>query len=105
MDSKTALDNIKAAELKAKELIEQAKKEAQDILGGVSLKQAQIIKQAQGQALLDAEKLREKIYQEAQEEIGLIQEHGQEEIKALREKAQRNIDRAVEFIKNKMDTK
>lgn len=102
MDAKLALDNIKEAEAKANTLIEQARKEAQDILQAAGLKKAQIIKEAEGQALSDAQQLKDKLGDEAAQEIALIVRAGEEEVRLLREKAQRNLERAVEFIKEKI---
>jgi len=103
MDSKTALEKIKEAEIKAQDSLEQAKRKSRQILQEASTEKARILKQAQDQANHDAQNLQIKIEKETVEEIAAIDNQTSEAIKILRKGAQVNLNKAADFIKTKID--
>jgi len=102
MDSKIALDKIKEAEAQAQRIIEEAKKQALDILRNVNLAKESIIKTAQEKARLVVHDLKIKIEQETQKEISTIQNQNQEDIRQVEEKAKANLDKALQFLKDRI---
>jgi len=103
MDSKIALDKIKETEVQAQRIIEEAKKQAGDILQEAQLAQESIIKTMQEKARLAAKELKLQIEQETQKEISGIQAKNQDDTRLIKEKASVNLDKALEFIKDKID--
>jgi len=103
MDVKLALDNVKEAELKAQEIVAQAKKEARNILHEASLNREAILRRAQEQAGIDSQKLKAKIESETQQELEVIRIQAEKETNALKENAAANIDRAADFIIDKVE--
>jgi V/A-type H+-transporting ATPase subunit G/H len=103
MDSKIALDKIKETEVQAQRIIEEAKKQARDILQEAQLAQESIIKTMQEKARLAAKELKLQIEQETQKEISGIQAKNQDDTRLIKEKASVNPDKALEFIKDKID--
>ena len=95
-------DKIKEAEDQAQRIIEEAKKQALDILRDVNLAKESIIKTAQEKARLAAHDLKIKIEQETQKEISAIQNQNQEDIRQVKEKAKANLDKALQFLKDRI---
>jgi len=102
MDSKVALDKIKETELKAEDIIEQAKRESQGILHNARLEKERILAQAKADAERDAEGVRVKIRQLAATDAANIEGQSKEAVRALKEKAQPNIDKALDFLREKL---
>jgi vacuolar-type H+-ATPase subunit H len=102
MDSKMALDKIKEAEAEAQRIIEGTKKQALDILADANLAKESIIKASQERARLAAKELKLQIEQETQKEILAIQNQNQSDISAVKEKAKVNLDKASQFLKDKI---
>ena len=103
MDSKIALDKVKEAEQKAQQIIEEAQAKARDILRDAELAKESMVKAAQEKARLAAQKLRIEIEEEAKKEAALIQNKNEEDVRALKEKARANFDKALKFIKAKIE--
>lgn len=103
MDSKVALDKIKETEVKAQRIIEEARKQAIDILNQANLAKESIIKTVQEKAKLAARELKLQIEQETREELSSIQAKSQDEINAIKHKTSANLDKALEFIKEKIE--
>ncbi len=103
MDSKEALERIKDAELKAQETIEAAKKEAHRILSEAGHEKERIIKLAQEKAGADIQKLKDNIKGLAEQESSLIRKQSQEEIEASKAKAASRVDRAAQFLKERLN--
>lgn len=103
MDSKEALGKIKETELATGELIEKAKQEARKLLHEAGLERERIIKHDQVQAMLDAQKLKEKMQAEAFKEIAVIESQAKNEIDGVKKKAQANIDKAADFMRRKIE--
>jgi ATP synthase H subunit len=103
MDSKLALDKIKEAESKAQRIIDEAKLEAQKILHEAKLEKEQFIEIALEKAKTDSQDLKNKINAEALQEVSAIENRTKDEINVLKEKAWHNLDKAVGFIRSKLD--
>lgn len=102
MDSQIALNKIKDTEKQTQEIIEQAKKAAQQILHDADLEKARIIRQSQEQAKQEAIKLKAKSEHEVAEEVVNIEKQSRTEAEALKTKAKNNLDKAIEFLKSKI---
>ncbi|MFH1244935.1 MAG: hypothetical protein V1662_00430 [Candidatus Omnitrophota bacterium] len=102
MDAKIALDKIQEAEQEAQRLIEQAKKEAVDILHKTGQGKEQIIHQAREQAGRDARKLKEDTTALTAQEVFAIEKQGEQQIRTLRETESGKVNKAIQFLKNKL---
>ncbi len=59
---------------------------------------------AQEQARLESQKLNTKFQEEEQREVSSIEDEARQDIKALKEKARHRLDKAVEFLIQKIET-
>ncbi len=103
MDSKAALDKIKQAEFKAQSIQEEAKREAKRILNFAKQEKERLVQRNKEKALLDNKNLRTQIHQEALKEVSAIEGQSKAEVEQIKEKAGHNLDKAVEFIKDKIN--
>ncbi|MFH0738465.1 MAG: hypothetical protein V2A59_01215 [Candidatus Omnitrophota bacterium] len=103
MDSKSALDKIKEAELKAEELVEAAKKESLKIIQLAGLEREKIIQAAKARAREKSEELRKALDQETTKESSSIKQKFQAEQERIEKAAGVNIDAAVDFLKNHLE--
>ncbi len=102
MDSKGALDKIKEAELKAKEMIELARQEARKILQLAQLEREDILRGAQEKAALKSSELKEEIQRDTQNAIAVLKGQAQAQIAKINETAKGNIEAALDFLKTKL---
>ncbi|MEI6631806.1 MAG: hypothetical protein WCL25_04255 [bacterium] len=103
MDSKSALDKIKEAELKAQELVEAAKKEALKIIQLAGLEREKIIQAAKARAREKNEELRKALDEETAKESSFIKQKSQDQQERIEKTARFNIDAAVDFLKNHLE--
>jgi len=103
MDSKVALDKIKEAEIKAQHIVEQAKLEARNMLQEGKLEKDRIIKIAIEKAKTDSQKVKNRITAETLRETSSIENKTKDEVGALKEKVMASFDKALDFIRSKLD--
>ncbi len=102
LNSKVALEKIQETELRAKDMAEEAKREALELLGQAKLAKEGLLKTAQEKARLDAQKLKAESEEEALGEAVEIRARAQAEALALKQAAEANLDAAVRWIKAKL---
>ena len=102
MSSKAALDRIREAELKAREITEAAAKEAHAMLLEARNERERLIRAGLDKARADAKALLAKGEKEGTGEAAIIKKGFEEKIRALQEKAKPRLDEAAEFIRKKI---
>jgi vacuolar-type H+-ATPase subunit H len=102
MDVKEALDKIKEVELEAQGIIAAAQTQLRLILTQARQEREKIFALAQQRARKESAELSETMQRQTQQEITLIKKETEDLSARLIEKAQGNLDRAVEFLKDKI---
>ena len=105
MDSKTALDKIKDAEAQATNILENAKNQAHKIILEAKSQKGTITGDALLKAKGDAKNLKEKLSRESVFEAESIAKKAESEKTELIKNSSKNIDKAVNFIKSKLNLK
>jgi vacuolar-type H+-ATPase subunit H len=103
MDTKTALDQVAAAEAQVREMVEKAKIEAQNLLADTRRKQIRLMEDAERTARDEAEKMRTNAERELEKEISALATTTRQEIDAIHARAAGRMRRALDFIKSKLE--
>jgi V/A-type H+-transporting ATPase subunit G/H len=102
MDSKTALENIKDAENRAKDILDKAREKSCAIIDDAKQQAQGIAQGARARAAADAGLLKQKIEEESRKEAAAIMRQAHEDTRSLKEKSLQKIEKAVEFLKEKI---
>ena len=103
MDTKTALDQVSAAEFRVCTMIAAARKEEQDLLLEARRRQERRMEEAGTTAKEEVEALRKKAEEELDGEIAGLQADSRRQIDVLRNRAEGRMKRALYFLKSKLD--
>jgi vacuolar-type H+-ATPase subunit H len=103
MDLKEALEQIKTAELKAQDIVESANQQARLIFTGARQEREALLARAREKAKKESAALSRSLAAEAQEETALIKQETEALIAKLMERAQGNLEKAVEYLKMKLE--
>lgn len=103
MDAKAALSEIQSAEVRAKQIIEEAQRQAQGIIAQAMAEKERIISKRSEEAKVEAQKMKARMEKEANQEVSLIAGQGQKDIVVLEEKSLLKMEEALEFIRDKIN--
>ncbi len=102
LNSKIALERIQETELRAKNMVEEAKREALELLQQARLAKEGLLKTAQEKARLESQKLRVRGEEEALEGAAQVKAQAEAEVQALKQTAEANLDQALKLMKSKL---
>ena len=103
MDTKTALDQVTAAESRVCAMITDARREAQDLLLEAKRRQERRMEETGKKAKEEAEAWRKKAEEELGREIADLQADSRRQIDVMRKRAGGRMKRALDFLKSRLD--